>query len=348
MRAAINGLIFGYFGAGNFGDEWTLAAFLKGCRQHGCAFTPFVLSRNPAATANDHAVTAIPRQWRAVSMALSRCECVIGCGGSLLQDATSLRSLIFYCTLIVMARQFGKRTVLLAQGLGPLRRPMSRALARWALRSCHLVTFRDTVSRQLAERLGVPASLIRVTADLTFVWDEVPSRRPRFSLGVNLRPVKAPEATLRRLVEALAQWIQMFWDGQVLFLPLHHGVDDAALTDLAQHCRGTWWRRPHWQDNLDGIAQVQLLVGMRLHGLIAACLLSVPFIGLNYDPKVAGIFGDAFADRLLPLNFAPDAIAAVQRAAPEDPSRWQERTTAFVTDQKRKAAYNFELLRGVL
>lgn len=353
----IKALVFGYFGANNFGDEWTLAAFLRGCRKRGLPITPIVLSRCPQKTVSEHVCLAIPRRWDLLLRALHECYLVIGCGGSLLQDATSWRSLVFYTLLIKQAQMMGKKVALLGQGLGPLHRSVSRILARWALRSCDLVTFRDAEAARLAERLGATPQYKAQTADLTFTWDVGQLRRRSlsdslYSIGLNVRPL--PAATQRGAKAWGQGWRQalMVWlkrrSTKILLLPLQKGVDEAALTFFAEGLTADWWRGERWQDAFLGIAQVALLTAMRLHGLIAACLLGVPFVGIGYDPKVVGVLGTAFKAHLLPLSAPVESVLASLQQIVETTDQFLDKAATFVTEQSHRAWQNFSWLQHLL
>ncbi len=339
--------LFGYFGAGNFGDEWTLASFLKGCQQIGLSRKQFVvLSRNPQATSDEHDVASIPRNWRSILSTVRKSQLVIGCGGSLLQDVTSFRSLAFYCLLVWVAKAMGRKVALLGQGLGPLKRHLSRKLAKRTLSTCDLVTFREEVSFETAKQLGTSIDNCFVTADLTFVWDELPRREERTEIGVNIRPVKErwnEKALLEALKSSLCE------GEQVLLLPLQPQTDELALKPLAISLPAKWWQYKNWHDGLEGIGSVGLLVAMRLHALVAACLLSVPFVGLNYDPKVANIFGKFAGKEILPLSAGSDEIAAVIKSVRSRSRETMElQMSEFVSTQKHAAMRNFELMANRL
>ena len=80
-------------------------------------------------------------------------------GGGSLQDSTGFKSLIYYLILIGLARLNGKSVVLWEQGLGPLRRRLSRALVRSILPWVQAIGWRDPESQALADRwrIQVPA-----------------------------------------------------------------------------------------------------------------------------------------------------------------------------------------------
>lgn len=336
-------LLFGYFGASNFGDEWTLASFLKGIRQAGVKSEQvFVMSRNPERTKAEHGVPAIPRSWRAILSTLSKCQLVLGCGGSLLQDVTSFRSLAFYCSLIWAAKLAGKRVALLGQGLGPLKRGLSKVLAKRAINACDLVTFRERESFKFAKEIGCRIDNCFITADLTFLWDDLPNCQPTNSIAINLRPVKENWSS-ENLADALKRVAHK--GKKILLLPLQPNLDEDALKPLTKIPFSQWHQYKVWRDGLLGIASCNLLLAMRLHALIAACILLVPFVGLKYDPKVANILGEVAKEQILPLSAgAEEIIATIEMVCCKVSETFLERIAKFALNQKNEAKRNFDLL----
>ena len=120
-------LLSGYYGFGNAGDEAVLAAILASLRREMPDVESAVLSVDPAATTRLHGVAAFHRaRPREVLAALRQCDLFVSGGGSLLQDVTSLSSLLFYLAQIRFARMLGRRVMVYAQGIGPLLRPATR------------------------------------------------------------------------------------------------------------------------------------------------------------------------------------------------------------------------------
>lgn len=349
-------LLLGYFGAKNFGDEWMLASFLKGSSAMGVTTDNFtVISRDPAQTMREHGVEAVPRRWKSILSVLSDCNVVIGCGGSLLQDATSFRSLVFYSLLVWTAKGMGKKVALIGQGLGPLSRAISQRFARITLNLCDLVTFRDPISLTQAQRSGACIDRCHLTADLTFTWDlgtRIGERESTsFLMAVNLRPMPKRHGDLSPVLAEVLQTFVMSKKGRILLLPLQEDVDEEPLQAVAERLSAPtqWWRGKNWSSMLDGLNSSNFLLAMRLHALIAACLLSVPFVGLSYDPKVDRIFGKDFADQILPLKVTTKELLTAMISTKE---AWgealQSRVQTFVSEQRKEAWRNFELLRPLL
>jgi polysaccharide pyruvyl transferase CsaB len=146
-------VLCGYYGFGNGGDEALLATLLQMLPAH---VTPLVLSSNPAFTEALHGVVACDRNHPGmVWQALRQSQGFIFGGGSLIQDATSALSPLYYCALMQVAQWLGLRTVAWGQGVGPLLRGSSRWVARRVFRGCTAVSVRDPGSATLLAEWGL-------------------------------------------------------------------------------------------------------------------------------------------------------------------------------------------------
>jgi polysaccharide pyruvyl transferase CsaB len=297
-------LISGYYGFRNAGDEAILAGMVEMFRAEGWGVT--VLSADPAWTEQVHGVAAVDRRsWRVIRAALRETDVLVSGGGGLLQDATSIRSNLYYLGVLRLARHLGRRTMVLAQSIGPLQARLTRFLVRWGLRGVDAITVRDERSRRQLADLGLDVSGVRVTADPAFVVTPAPPARAqeilaaegvpqdRPLLGVSLRPTENQARVLSATSASLTELIDE-WAVRVLLFPFQPGQD----RDLAAQAQAAV-QRPAWTHVLQGeytapellalTGQLDLLVGVRLHSLIFAAAQGVPFVGISYDPKVDGL-----------------------------------------------------------
>jgi polysaccharide pyruvyl transferase CsaB len=268
-------------------------------------------------------------------------------GGSLLQDVTSARSLLYYLGLILMARALRRPVVVLAQGIGPLRRPALRRLTARALQGVARITVRDADSAAELRGMGVGSGghpEILVTADPVFALAPAPPERgqallagipgPRPWVGVSVRPWPGIDALLPSLGGALTQIEGA--GGTPVFLPLQPAADRPLCCSLAERVgRGVVWpgalQPAEW---LAVVSALDLVVAMRLHALIFAAVSGVPCLGLSYDPKVT---------RLL----ARLERSSAGEVAAFDPAAFSRRLAAALRDpaSERPAPERVELLR---
>ena len=81
--------------------------------------------------------------------ALIDCDVLISGGGSLLQDITSLKSLIYYLAIIFLAIVFRKKVIIFAQGFTPFRTKLGKVLTQFVLKKCDEIYIRDESPRDL-------------------------------------------------------------------------------------------------------------------------------------------------------------------------------------------------------
>ncbi|WP_087069113.1 polysaccharide pyruvyl transferase CsaB [Cyanobium sp. NIES-981] len=282
-------LLVGYYGEHNLGDdallEVLLAALPAGCR-------PTVTARDQSLVQRRYGVATVDRtSLAAVLEAVGRCDALVFGGGSLLQDSTSFLSLVYYATLVLLARSQGKPVLLWGQGLGPLRRKRSRWLVRGLLPLVTAVSWRDPASAALARSLGRRGEGA-VGADP--VWSVAPElwRGEGGPIVLCFRPTPQLEG------EGWRPWLQALEglapERELIWLPFHAHQDRGLLASLraqgllspalAARSRELSPDRPREAMRL--CAGSGLVLAMRLHGLILAAAAGAPTAALSYDPKV--------------------------------------------------------------
>jgi polysaccharide pyruvyl transferase CsaB len=313
-------VLSGYYGLGNAGDEAILEAIIADLRALCPDVDLTVLSAQPDNTASAHGVRAVqrfsaPEVWRALGGA----RLLISGGGSLLQDVTSSRSLWYYLAVLAMAKLRGLRTMVYANGLGPIRGVINRWVSGAVLRRADLITLRDPDSaRVLAAELGVRLpSAAALTADPAFglrpltgerrlaLLDEVGVKRAAEGadgpngrhpvVGLALRPWPGSGDLARRAAESVVQLLRDERDGSVLLIPMQHTADVGLMSEVQAQCRDAGVEahlasRPLGpREALTLVSACDLVVAMRLHALIFAASAGVPLVAISYDPKIASL-----------------------------------------------------------
>jgi polysaccharide pyruvyl transferase CsaB len=296
-------LISGYYGFGNLGDEALLEIIVAQLRTRWPLAEIDVLSAEPDATRQALCVDATPRgDVAAVRRAIERADIVLSGGGGLLQNATSLRSLVYYAGIVRTAIRAAKKTMIFAQSVGPLDF-VGRQIVRECCRGLSAATVRDERSRALLAPL-VPSVAVRRTADPVFLFDPPEPESSDLAaqgLGEGSDPLvvvcvrKAGNfadgaSRVAQAVDRLAEEHGV----RVGFVAFGGPVDAEASTIVMRKCRSSPTLLP--TEGLASVAQIigraRLLIGMRLHSLILAVRLGVPFLAIPYDPKVAGLCED--------------------------------------------------------
>lgn len=299
-----NILISGYYGFNNAGDEALLTAILASLRAAEPKAEITVISGNPTDTTSKHQVRSLHRfHVRELLAAMERADLVISGGGSLLQDVTSKRSLLYYLSVIALAKRKGKKVMLFAQGIGPIRNSFMRFLTRIVCRRADAITVRDQDSADELVRLGIVKGKAEVTADSVLTLEKA-SMEPgskilkeaglaadRPAIGVAVRSWPENQRCLQQLGTALTH-LSKIHSAQIVILPLQYPMDMEASMILRGHIAVDrqsviLLQQPYsTEEFLSLIGNFDLLIGMRLHALIFAAVMETPFLAVSYDPKV--------------------------------------------------------------
>lgn len=293
--------LLGYYGFGNAGDEAILQSIYRNIAAASPDIGVIALSVDPAATQKRYGYRAANRfSPFAVVHALRKCDALVLGGGSLLQDLTSTRSLLYYLTIIRLAELFGKKIMVYANGIGPISRPRNRRLVRRVLGRAQVITLRDTASAEELRKMGLKRDDLLVTADPVFTLrqaDEaaanrllkdagVPEGRDFVCVSVRSWPrAKGLEENIAKLCDGLYEKCGL----EILFLPMHRSQDAAFSRSVMAKMRHRAFLldTPCSAEELLGvIARSRFTVAMRLHALIFSACVHVPFLGIVYDPKV--------------------------------------------------------------
>jgi len=355
-------LLSGYYGFDNLGDDALLAIIVAQLRTRYPHATIDALSAKPDVTAHELGITATPR-WDqgTIRDAIAAADVVLSGGGGLLQNATSLKSLLYYAGIVRSAIRANKKTMVFAQSIGPLDF-WGKQTVRECCRGLHAATVRDERSRELFAPL-VPATSVERTADPVFLYDppETPSDLSAAGFGPESQPlvivcVRKTEhqndgvAVLAAAVDRLAE----HHGARVAFVPFGGTPDAEAATQIIRKCKS----QPMLV-SLAGlgavataISQAKLVIGIRLHALILAIRFGIPFLAVPYDPKVTGLLDDVRYP-LAPL-WAPGQrinTAQIERSVDEVWSRRDELAEHLdkaAAEQRSLAIRNFTVLDALV
>ncbi|HHY36228.1 MAG TPA: polysaccharide pyruvyl transferase CsaB [Firmicutes bacterium] len=295
-------VISGYFGFNNAGDEAILTSMVGSLRRFVPQIQLTVISGNPLQTAAQHQVKAVGRtDLVGIIGALRQADLLLSGGGSILQDVTSSRSLMYYLGIVALAKLCGTRVMFFGQGVGPIQRPWNRLLTGFIANRVDLITVREAGSRETLLELGVRRPPIHVTADQVFCLEPAPAARAEAILAREGADLDRPLAgiSLRRwrdyrgykeAVARTADWLAAACGAQIVFLPLQWQVDLPVAREVAALMKEPsviLEGRYSAQEFLAVTGKMDLVIGMRLHALIFAAVQGVPMVGIIYDPKVA-------------------------------------------------------------
>ena len=289
MRA----VLCGYYGKGNGGDEALLATLLQMLPEQ---VKPLILSGNPEETQSQYGVSACDRfSPSTVLQALRQSEAFLWGGGSLMQDATSIISPLYYGGLMTVAQKMGLRTIAWAQGIGPLTHPFTRWVTRHNLSHCTAVSVRDPGSAALIANWQIPFTLgpdpvwALQAEPVPGLWN-LPA--PRVAVALRPHPQLTPQR-LQILAQALIDF-QKATQTYILLIPFQLSQDlSIAQTLHAQLPEVSTILKLTNPRQLKGVFHgVEMTIAMRFHGLIMAAASECRCFAISYDPKVSQLMQD--------------------------------------------------------
>ena len=272
-------VIGGYYGFGNLGDEAILDSAVRALRGVLPAESICVLSASPEVTEKRLGVCSVQRKniFKVIGKMCSSSLYISG-GGGLLQDDTSRRSLWFYLLLVKLGKRLCGHVCVLANGVGSIRQ---KKLAARVLRCADRVSVRDGESAKRLFQMGIFAE---VCADPVFALPFLPEGRERF--GYYAVCLKHGE---RIDLDALSAFCNMYRRRglQAMFISMQEEEDDSFCREAAARCGGRFVSPQSFEFLEYLLSGAEFAVGMRLHFLIGAARVDVPFVSLGGDCKLS-------------------------------------------------------------
>jgi N-acetylglucosaminyldiphosphoundecaprenol N-acetyl-beta-D-mannosaminyltransferase len=219
--------------------------------------------------------------------AIWKSDYLISGGGSLLQDATSVKSLIYYLFVIFIGLIFGKKVVIFAQGIGPIKNPFGRFLTSLLLKFCTYVSVRDEKSLKLLKTWGINCDLV---CDPVFSLD-MPHVQKEEAVAIQLRDFKTMnEDFIDRLAGKVAK---EFPDKKIEIYAFQNNIDldvckrfERALNLLNSEIKTNVYSDLTDEEIISGIAKAKYLIAMRFHAIIVGLLTDTKTLAIDYDIKV--------------------------------------------------------------
>lgn len=286
-------VISGYYGFGNFGDEAILSVLVQKLKQMG--FEIVVLSSNPRKTSMDYFVNSIYSfDFYQVAGLLKQSDILISGGGSLLQDVTSVKSLVYYLWVIFTALRYRKKVIIFAQGIGPINNKIAKFITGKILKHCTYVSVRDAKSHALLTSLGVKSELL---CDPIFSLD-FKRFRQKGTIGIQLRDFPTMNDNL--LYKLARQIVKDFFDKDIKIFSFQDSIDlevckkfQKIMSSLNPNIHTEVVSGLSNEQIINKIARLEYMIAMRFHALVVALKAGVKSAAVNYDTKVQKLADDA-------------------------------------------------------
>lgn len=296
-------LISGYYGFKNSGDDALLRAMINDIRRYKESPEIVVLSANPRETIEKYHVKAVNRlNAFGILTHMKRAKMLISGGGTLIQDSTSTKSLIYYLAVINLAIRRGLKVMLYSNGIGPLKNVNNIKRAAKILNKTDIITLRDPSAAKALDSIGVDKPRIYTTADPVFGMAEgdaaygkrlleeagVPRSAKRI-MGISVRRTRDTNSAFEAALAGLCDYAAQKYGCYPVFIPMQPSKDEALSRSIMQRLNtksAIIDKKLGVSDMLSLVSALDICVGMRLHSLIYATSNAVPLIGIEYDPKV--------------------------------------------------------------
>ncbi len=285
--------ISGYYGFDNFGDEVILQILIENLKKFKCKPSITVFSSNPQKTSDLYSVKSVNSfKLNEVLREIRNCNCLISGGGSLLQDTTSIKSLVYYLGIIFLALLFGKKIIIFAQGIGPVQNKLMALLTFYLLKKTDYITVRDEKSLKLLNDKGINAEICNDP-----VWNlNIVQKEKTSVIGIQLRGWHSlNEDTLYILANNINKFyadkeIKIYSFQNSLDLETCHKFND-ILININPDIKSTVIENISNSMIIDEISSLKEIIAMRYHACLIAIKAGVKVLPLSYDIKVENIAG---------------------------------------------------------
>lgn len=301
MTKQVNITILGYHGFGNCGDEAILLAMKNNIIKIYPDANITALSYDPENTKLLYNIDSVNRfSIFSVFKAIKNTDVLIAGGGTLLQDETSTRSLIYYLSIIYLAKCLKKKVMLYGNGIGPVHGEFNKKLIKKVINKIDVITLRDGFSKDELIKIGVDKLPIHVTADPAFslssdrievekIFNDENIPLDKNIIGISIRPWKNELDFIEKIAE-LSKYLLEKYDINILLIPMQHSKDMEISKRLYNKInkKNVYLLKGDYlsEEVLAIIGKLEMLISMRLHTLIFAGVEEVPLAGIVYDPKI--------------------------------------------------------------
>ena len=276
-------VVSGYIGFDNFGDEAIAHVLSEKLKSEG-AEKITLISSNPEKTSELHGVCSCGMLNFIPSIFES--DVLISGGGSLLQDVTSIKSLVYYLAIIYTALIFGKKVQIYAQGIGPINSKIGQFLTKFALKKAKKISVRDIKSQELLKHWGIESELVK---DPVFEL-ELQNKQLKGTVGIQLRNFEGVnEDFLNKLANEV---YNRFSDKKIEVISLQDSIDETICHNFADKLKLKGIKNITVRKGLsvnevfEIISGLEYLIAMRFHANVVGIKAGIKTLAINYDPKV--------------------------------------------------------------
>ncbi|MBF0409260.1 MAG: polysaccharide pyruvyl transferase family protein [Candidatus Riflebacteria bacterium] len=345
LKKGNSGVLLGYFGFGNLGDELLWTSYVNQVRKLVPDFKWYIITREKLQIHQKMDVEAIPRRnIMEMLEAVAQAKVMVIPGGGVLQCSTSRKSLVYYAGMLLIGRILGTKIVLPAQGIGPWHNSEKNVflsnivayLAGYIVEHADYLSVRDQVSQNFLKELNFQ-NLPSVTTDIVFLCEpSIASEKPVESGVKTLRlgaVIRASNKDAQAVVREVLKVGEIFHNLEIVPIVFQPGEDEKIWIEAGLSEKMIVLETMEHAEEV--FKTLDLIVSMRLHGCILATILGLPWVGLSHDPKIRGlademkwsfVFNTELFTRDLLINIFPKIV--------EKRKQFRESLQSFVQTRK--------------
>lgn len=357
-------IICGAYGHGNAGDDAILKSIIGSVTEIDKNLPITVLAKDTASIKKRYRIDSVHTlNMPKILLKMRKAKLYINGGGTLIQNATSQRSLWYYLFTLYAAKKLGCRVDMYGCGIGPVNGEKNiRLVERVLNKSVDTITLRERDSVNELKSFGVNKPLIQLCSDPALALASASSEDTEIYLKKHgLDPNGKYICFMLRTwygfdvkAEEFAKCAEYAYKKHGLtpvFLSLNVLHDTEAATQVTAHMSCPYVIlddeiEPEMLITL--LSYMNIVVSMRLHGLILSSLSGVPLVGVSYDPKIESFLKYLELGSCIGLNDATaEALKkAVDSAVEEIPER--ERMAQKAAELKAVERKNIEAVKELL
>lgn len=294
-------LLCGYYGFGNMGDDILLRAAAERARVELSDGRVRALSNGGRRDSRRFGIACTCRHFPlSVLFEIVRCRRLIFGGGTLLQSETSRRSFIYYASLLLISRLFGKECILWGNGIGEVHGRFEKRMLRAALRGCSYVGLRDMRSLAIARHIlrdsgqedtAVLEGDLAESAESLYSSGERAEHLLRRIFGKKRAEIVAVIPRGKRSADELLLFSKILAKEKargrdILIIVMNSTEDGKVCEELAHSLGGKLIFGICFGDTVEILRKCKRVYSMRLHGLVAAHLAGIELYGMGEDEKI--------------------------------------------------------------
>ena len=275
-------VLLGYFGFQNLGDEQILRTATEQLLRRDVMMVNILCKNYTVKRPYENLAYYDRDKLFDIIRSISSSDILILPGGNLLQNETSLCSLIYYSSIVFFARIMGKRVYMLSSGVGRLKGRFANFLARRSIRACDFIGARTECDLSLIKGFS-PRGEACIMPDLCFTrkpcLDEkkIPQTERKFFAVIVLRGY-TPSADDIRTIESFTRL-----RAKIIIISRLY---DFSYTKELFESEGFFLYTPSELKELNSIlSECRFSISSRLHGAIFSLLCGIPCLISTHSIK---------------------------------------------------------------